>query len=58
MLKAVFEFEKETKNAWRYRAKSNQPIPAYNTLYIVKIDGKSAPATIDVAISMSEVAVA
>ena len=43
MLKVKFVFEKETKNAYRYRAMDGQPIPAYNTLYLSKVEGQSAP---------------
>jgi hypothetical protein len=51
-MKVVFKFEKETKNAWRFRAADSSVIPGYNTLYIAKIEGKSAPAQIEVTISL------
>jgi hypothetical protein len=54
MLKVTFKFEKETKNAWRYRAADGQAIPGYNTLYLSKVEGQSAPKpTIEVQISWS-----
>jgi len=51
MLKVKILFEKETKNAWKYRVAVGQPIPAYNTLYLPKVEGTIPPTEKEVTIS-------
>jgi hypothetical protein len=48
----TFVFEKETKNAWRYRCAPGQAIPDYNSLYVPKVAGKTAPPTIKITVEV------